>query len=81
MLTLEKHERLKISKIAEILGHSIPEYIAFETNYLIYHPKISQTRDSKAGFVLSSAPDKKDITIDDEVWLNTTFNKYIRWAI
>lgn len=71
---LEKYDKLTIKKISEILGHSNSEYIAFEANYLIYHPVFNKTKDPKVGLIISNAPDKRDLKIDDEVWLNQDFN-------
>jgi len=74
LLLLEQYEKLTISKISEILGHSNKDYIAFETNYLIYHPVFNKNKDSKAGVILSNAPEKKDLNPDNEIWLNKDFN-------
>ncbi len=54
--------------------HPHVEYIAFEANYLIYHPVFNKTKDPKAGLILSNAPEKKDLNPDNEIWLNKDFN-------
>jgi hypothetical protein len=74
LLELEKHKKLTIRKITELLGHENEEYISIEANYLIYHPVNNKTKDSKSGIILSNQEDKKDLTPDNEIMLNENFN-------
>lgn len=74
MLILEKKERLTIQKITEILGHSQASYIANEANFLLYNPGFNPNKSGTAGFILTNAPEKKDLEPEDEIWLNKDFN-------
>jgi hypothetical protein len=73
-LFLEKHTKLSIETLSELLEGADPSYVANECNGLLYHPSFNPKRSAKLGLILSSAAEGKDITPKDTIELNPDFN-------
>ncbi len=73
LLQLEKHEKLKVKEICQLILHSNEDYVANEINYLIFHPSWNRTKDPKIGIILSDAEGTKSLTPENYVWLNKGF--------
>jgi hypothetical protein len=73
-LLLEKHKKLSIETLAELLEGADPNYVANECGGLLYHPSFNPKRSAKLGLITSTTPDGKDITHKDEIALNLEFS-------
>lgn len=66
-------QKLTISQLTQLIGHSSEEYVAYEANHLIFHPGFNKTRDINIGLIQSDVEDKKDISPHNLIWLNKDF--------
>jgi hypothetical protein len=73
-LLLERHGKVTIETMAELLEGADATYVANECNGLLYHPSFNIKKSSKMGLISSpTVAEGKDLTVKDEITINLDF--------
>jgi hypothetical protein len=72
LCVLEKYEKMKVEKIAEVLGYNVGILIN-DANGLLYHIAFNPKKQKNMGLIYSDAAEGVDIKPENEIWINKDF--------